>query len=259
MMRVKPIKGIGEVISTVIIAATVIAISLAIFTIALQSTYFSMRASNYGYVKSLFLSIANNIPQIIQGNSFVSNIPSGQVGIGFKNITNKIEVDLLINGVWNNITIANYTMALTAGINLPAYTSSHLIFGINNFTVNDISFIPTVWEYYNNGWTRLNLNTTRIYVSVYKTITSTGTWIYNIKIYYVDLQVKFISQPSTLIVSPDGIEYSKIYTDPTNIIIRETTENGAVINQVDLTKYIGPPGTTTYVIVVVYKITVVLI
>jgi len=251
-------KAVGEVISTVIIAATVIAISLAIFTIAIQSSFYSITTSTYGYIKSVFLSIANNIPQILQGNSYIASIPSGQVGIGFRNVTDKIEVDLLINGVWNNVTIANYTMALTAGVNLPAYTSSHLIFGVNNFTVNDLSFVPTVWEHYKNGWTYLNLNTSRIYVSAYKTVSSTGTPVYNIKITYVDLKVVFVTQPSSIMVIPGGTVYSKIFVNPSRIIVREISSNGVVLRKADLSGLLGSIYSTNYVMIVVYRISVVL-
>lgn len=214
-------RGISETISTVIISSVIIMVSIMIFYIATYSLTTTMQVSEYGYMKSSMINIASSIPEIIKGTSTLISVPKGSVGVGYS-IQNNIvyEVDILTSSGWKNITVDDSPSAIVIRSYNVVVTSNRIIYGINNLTVNDIAFIPTIWEYYKDGASIINFNTSRFYIHIYKVTNGTYTEIY-IRIYYLQLRPKYISSPRTIMFVPGG----KVLEDQINniegLVIRE--------------------------------------
>ncbi len=89
-------RALSEAISTLIIAAAIIASSLLVFYMSLALINNQMALSEYGYIKSIFIEIANNYHLILQGNSYISTKPHRFVGIGY-NISDNIDMIIKYN------------------------------------------------------------------------------------------------------------------------------------------------------------------
>ena len=214
-------KAISETISTVIISSVIIMVSITIFYMAISSLTTTMQASEYGYMKSSLINIASNIHEIIKGTSMSISIPQGRIGVGYRIHNNIVyEVDILTATGWYNITIDNESSALEVTSFNVISTTSKLVFGINNLTVNDIAFIPSIWEYYKDGATILNFNTSRFYVNTYVVTNGVTSEMY-IRIYYLQLRPKYMSGPRTIMFIPGGRIIEKQVNGVEDLIIRE--------------------------------------
>ncbi|GEM_PF-3487951 len=132
-------KAVSEVISTVILAATVIMISLIVFYYAMLSFQTSSLATQFGYTKSVLLVLASNINYILAGNQYYANIPTKSVGVGY-----------------------NHTSTYTLSIGIPAYNITIKIYNPLNRPLENYQVL--VWLNSTNfhGWKYLNMtgNTT---------------------------------------------------------------------------------------------------
>ncbi len=145
-------RGVSEVITTVILAATIIMISLVIFYYAMYAFQTSSLATQFGYTKSVLLDLASNLNYVISGNQYYANIPSKTVGVGYNESTTY------------TISIGVPAYNITITINNPLSTP------LNNYQV-------MVWLNQTNfaGWNYLNMtgNTTDfIFVDPYYHILS---------------------------------------------------------------------------------------
>ncbi len=163
-------KGLSEALSTLIIASSIIAVSLLIFYMSMALINDQMAMSEYGYIKSMFVEIANNYHLILQGNNYVSAKPHRYVGVGY-HINNTVEMIIKYNS-----TIPEYVKYLNILIEQAdpsgtAYAGSHYyvvhiyMYLVNgevleihwkledNYGVTDPA--PTIIEYiyYSNGST----------------------------------------------------------------------------------------------------------
>ncbi len=100
-------KAISEAISTVIIAATVVMISITIFYYALYNLSETEAEIEYGYTKSVIINIASNFPLFMRGNTYVANTPSHVVGIGYRELPYDVylNITLPIQGATVNYVI----------------------------------------------------------------------------------------------------------------------------------------------------------
>ncbi len=118
-------RAVSEVLSTIIIAGTIIAVSLTVFYYSMLILNNSVVSTEFGHAKSLLVNIADNTNMFLQGNSYVATFPGKYVGIGYKthrktfyiNITMPLQgntvdyVDLIIkqgNSAETNYTGPNY-------------------------------------------------------------------------------------------------------------------------------------------------------
>lgn len=214
-------RAISETISTVIITSVITLVSITIFYIAIISLSTSMHASEYGYMKSSLVNIASSIPEIAKGTSISISVPRGSVGVGYRVENNIVyEVDILTASGWRNITVDNETSAIEIRTTNIAVSTNRLIFGVNNLTVNDLAYIPTIWEYYDDGASVLNFNTSRFYLHTYIVTNGTLMQAY-ISVYYVQLRPKYVSGPRTLMFIPGGRIIDVQYSEVLDLVIRE--------------------------------------
>ncbi|ADI32082.1 hypothetical protein [Staphylothermus hellenicus] len=214
-------KGISEAISTVIISSVIIMVSIMIFYIAINSLTTSMQVSEYGYMKSSMINIAASVPEIIKGTSISISVPKGTVGVGYNVRENIVyEVDVLTSSGWKNIIVDDSPSAIEIRSSNVVVTSNKIIYGVNNLTVNDIAFIPTIWEYYQEGASTINFNTSRFYIHIYNVTDGTHTEIY-IRIYYLQLRPRYVSGPRTIMFVPGGKALEKQINNIEGLVIRE--------------------------------------
>ncbi len=89
-------RAISEVLSTIIIAGTIIAVSLTIFYYSMLILGDSVTSTEYGYSKSLIINLASNTNLFLQGNSYVATFPSRYVGIGYKTTHHSFYINLTL-------------------------------------------------------------------------------------------------------------------------------------------------------------------
>jgi len=76
-------------VSSVIIFATVLTVSLIAFFATMNVLGLSSVNAEYGYMKSNLVNLANNIPDILDGGTYSLSVPSRNVGIGYLYLTDK--------------------------------------------------------------------------------------------------------------------------------------------------------------------------
>ncbi len=122
-------RAISETLSTLIIASTVIVVSLLIFYMSITLINDQMATSEYGYIKSMFVEIANNYHLILQGNNYVSAKPHRHVGVGYKLYTGRWYI------IKYNTTIPEYIDHIVVKISLEDPTGTAYS-GPNYYVVN---------------------------------------------------------------------------------------------------------------------------
>jgi hypothetical protein len=186
------LRSVSEAISTLIIAGTVIIVSITVFYYALANLQQATLASEYGYVRSVFLGLADSFPDLIAGGTYGARLPSRMVGVGYINDTDTRLQIIVLN---NTEILVNYTdtpLELQARAYAALYVGYHVIYGRDYVVVNDTGLIPLVREYYKNGATHLVLDTNRFYVKIYEYEVG-GEHYYLINIIYVKLNIKLLS------------------------------------------------------------------
>lgn len=214
-------KLISELVSSVIIFATVLTVSLIAFFATMNMLGLSSVNAEYSYMKSNLVNLANNMPDLLDGGTYSLSVPSRNVGIGYLNLTNK-KLQLIVAG---NIYIDEYPVAIYIRPGTPTATTNNTVFGRDDYVVDNPLFIAKVDEVYVNGETRVILDTARIVVSQYKIVANNF-----IKYIYYVTYVRFLptvassSVSRVLVVSIDSriekvITVNQTYINTGNPII----------------------------------------
>jgi len=225
------LKLISELVSSVIIFATVLTVSLIAFFATMNVLGLSSVNAEYGYMKSNLVNLANNIPDILDGGTYSLSVPSRNVGIGYLYLTDK-RLQLIVAG---NTTIDEYPVAIYIRPGTPTATSNNTVFGVNAYVVDNPLFIAKVDEVYVNGETRVILDTARIAVSQYKVATKDFTkYIYYITYVRFRPTVASSSVSRVLVVSIDSRVENVITVNPSssNNPIIEFKVNGNTVYSV---------------------------
>lgn len=207
-------KSVSELLVIMILFMIVVLISLSIFFFSTFSVDATTASVEYGYVKSLFREIAFSIPEILNGQTIYTRYPSSLVSLGFKKIPVNLAIQLELG---NNtlITAFNKTefYALTGGIrrNVLEDVRGSIVYGVNQSVVSEIERLALVREYYYNGWTMIELDTARVYYSIYKT----GASNYYLEIIITDFGGYYnINDPPTVIGTGSiRLRYESYYAD----------------------------------------------
>ncbi len=219
-------KAISEIISTIIIMGTIIAISLTIFYYSMYILSDSIVSTEFGYDKSIILNIASNTNLFLQGNSYVATIPGQYVGIGYVYHKNSIYINLTINNLYEEtINIDTNISSLILSAPKAFVTEYKIVYGLNNnntcpFIVDNIKYLPCVKEYFSNGKSYVELDYMRIYKTVYLVGAGTPNERYLVRLIYIDLvPILLSSSPRRIIVTPSGEIYSQTFNDVTDLQI----------------------------------------
>ncbi len=89
-------KAISEVLSTIIIAGTIIAVSLTVFYYSMLILGDTVTSTEFGYSKSLLINIASSTNLFLQGNSYVATLPSRYVGIGYRSTNHFLYINFTL-------------------------------------------------------------------------------------------------------------------------------------------------------------------
>ncbi len=223
-------KGVGEVISTIIIMSAILVSSILIFYTSLYIMSHSINAAEYGYMKSSLINIAVNTPLIIEGNTFIITVPKGSVGVGYFVNDRIYEVDVLTDSGWERITVDDKPTSIQV-TSYKIVVPSKIVYGSSNFTVNDISYLPIVAEYYDNGASIINYNLTRFFINSYLVQSENGTEVY-IRAVYVQLRVSYISGPHKVVFMPASKVLEKEFRNVQNIVFKEIdSRSGTVLRE----------------------------
>jgi len=225
--------GESEIVSAIVIFAIAISVSITIFMVTMSSLQYSSLSAEYGYMKSNLVSLANSIPDLLDGGTFSLSVPSQYVGIGYLKLTDK-RIQLIVA---NNTVIDEYPVAIYIRPGSPTATTNNTVFGRDDYIVNNPLFVAKVDEVYVNGETRVILDTARIFVTQYK-ITTSNFIKYIYYITYVRLQPTVYSSAVSrvLVVGIDSkvekvITVDQTYISTNNPII-EYKVNGNTIYKV---------------------------
>ncbi|QOR94130.1 hypothetical protein IMZ38_05705 [Thermosphaera chiliense] len=237
-------KSVSEPLVIMILFMTVVLISLSIFFFSTFSVDATTASVEYGYVKSLFREIAFSIPEILNGQTVYTRHPSSLVALGFKKIPVNLTIRLELS---NNSLIQAFNKtefyALTGGIrrNVLEDVRGSIVYGKNQTVVNEIEQLALVREYYYNGWTMIELDTARIYYSMYKI----GPSNYYLEILIADFGGFYnISEPPTVMGTGSiRLKYEPYYASVSEF---SSVQNlTLILNQTVITlKDILPPNHT---------------
>lgn len=246
-------KLISELVSSVIIFATVLTVSLIAFFATMNVLGLSSVNAEYGYMKSNLVNLANNIPDILDGGTYSLSVPSRNVGIGYLNLTDK-RLQLIVAG---NTTIDEYPVAIYIRPGTPTATSNNTVFGVNAYVVDNPLFIAKVDEVYVNGETRVILDTARIAVSQYKVATKDFTkYIYYITYVRFRPTVASSSVSRVLVVGIDSRVENVITVNPSssNNPIIEFRVNGNPVYSVTKDKVTGANSVDVVLRIITLKV-----
>lgn len=236
-------KAQGDIISTIIMASTIIVISIVILYYALSTLDIGLAATEYGYVKSTFVNIANNFHLILQGNSYAATLPSRVVGVGYHSYSD-VEVALQVNtGAWEYTVVDDQPTSIVAGVFRALVNPRvNIVYGSQgenpetcSFIVDNIRLVPCIREYYRNGESILEFDTMRYYVSVYL-INESGVEKYLIRIIYVKL-VPILEHGYTgnLMINPYRDIFNRTWTNVLDLeFVLMNTTSGTPIKIVDI-------------------------
>ncbi len=207
-------RALSEAISTIIIYSILVALALYMSVYVLHSATSGVSSTEYFYVRQLFLSSAQNIPEIVNplsGGTYTISYPGIRMGIGWMKygsitivVNNTIEYELPCTAIYSKIDTA-------------IITSKRIVYGINALIVNDTRLMPRVVEYYQEGSTYIRLDTCRILL--YKTrILRGNTSVYYIRVFFINITpiasfkgygkihtLRYYFQSTPLLVSYDNV------------------------------------------------------
>ena len=219
-------KAVSEVVSTLIVSGTIIVVSLIIFFYALYNVQSSINSAEFGYIRTVFYSIATNIPNIVEGGSFGANTPSRIVGIGYINLSDVTIHISIENETTTLLDYASTPKALEATAYAALITSNTTLYGCNCYIVNDTGLLSRIQALYYGGATHLRLDTARVYIRIYLFKEDSVTR-YVVNILYLELKPEIIStHPTRLVVYASKNIVSKTYSNISNIEITYTNTSG---------------------------------
>ncbi|ADV64603.1 hypothetical protein [Desulfurococcus mucosus] len=223
----KATRAVSEVVAAVILFTVAVAISLAVFFYTAFYTDYVKALTEYGHVKTVLWNIAD----VISTQGYMDNrvleyrYPHEVASIGYEFKRVNLTVNLtLSNG--STVTVSRGgCYVLKAAVARPVLTNMQptLLRGVNETLVNDTLLVPSLYEYYSNGWSILVLDACRIYYSV-KNIggsLSLELFFFNFTSVNNEYQPPLVTGQGYLVVSPVIRVISENYN------VTSVTVNGA--------------------------------
>ncbi|WP_440059712.1 hypothetical protein ACSU1N_00715 [Thermogladius sp. 4427co] len=184
-------RGVSEVISAVIIASAILAISLSGYLFVTYYNELSRASIEYGYIKSVFKSITQtSLGQVFR---LEYRYPYNYLSLGYSvsrtNIT--ISVSLEGGGV-RNLTISNL-VRLTAGVRKPIVNTPSIIYGDNTSLIQPTKTPFLIYEYYSNGWSRIVVDPSIIGYEIVNITSPQGT---RVEVYFTLVNFTGLNNPT---------------------------------------------------------------
>lgn len=195
------LKLISETVSTMIIFSIIIVVILLIFMLSFTLLNVTTQTAEYGYVKTIFINLANSLPDILEGGSYGAQLPSKTIGLGYMKLTNTVFSIKIVN---DEVFRENPVVIYAKSIN-PLVTVNRTIFGRNDLVVNETILLSKIDELYYNGSSYVRFDTIRAHVKIYLYRTGDVSR-YIVNILYVKIEpVVLTSTPTKLSVSQGGV------------------------------------------------------
>lgn len=156
-------KGISEVLTTVVMIAIVLTVGLTIAYFAITTISNAVATASYELSVNVFTALASNYDLIVNGGSYMVDFPERDVGLGYNLTGGRFEVIINLDG--RDIVVVNdsslYEIYIK-GPNAVGFRKS-ILYGNNSLIVNSPSFLPILVERYIYGKGQyIVLNTSRI-------------------------------------------------------------------------------------------------
>jgi len=180
-------KGISEVLTTVIMISIVLTVGLTIAYFAITTIGNAVATASYELSVNAFTTLTSNYDLIINGGSYMVEFPERDVGLGY-NLTGK-RLEVVVSVGTQNIVLVNDSSIYEVYIKGPNAVGAResILYGSGGLIVDSPSLLPILVEHYILGKGQyIILNTSRIsvFTSSYITDTTNVTILY---IVYSDL------------------------------------------------------------------------
>ncbi|MCI4462522.1 MAG: hypothetical protein JHC12_06205 [Thermogladius sp.] len=162
-------RGLSELVSTIIVFSVVLTISVSGFLYAMYYLDQNQAAVEYGFIKSVFRNIA--VTDIDHAIRLDYRYPYNYVAIGYK--LTSTNVTFVIGNT--TITFLN-TTCLTASVRRPLAQGFSMVYGVNKSIVESDTPYMLVYEYYESGATTLVLDPSPITFKVVYVNSTQGTY-----------------------------------------------------------------------------------
>jgi len=231
-------KGVSEVLTTVIMIAIVLTVGLTIAYFAITTIGNAVATASYELSVNAFTTLTSNYDLIINGGSYMVEFPERDIGLGY-NLTGK-RLEVVVNVNTQNIVLVNDSSIYEVYIKGPNAVGAResILYGRGGLIVDSPSLLPILVEHYIPGKGQyIVLNTSRIslFTSSYITDTTNVTILY---IVYSDLSPSVLGGASARrlklsLVGMASNESTRIITGPTTINITVTLYNNGQIIQTE--------------------------
>ena len=180
-------KGVSEVLTTVIMIAIVLTVGLTIAYFAITTISGAISMASYELSVSAYTTLISNYDLIVNGGTYMVDFPERDIGLGY-NLTGKRFKVVMYNGT-HYITLINDTTIYELFVKGPSTVGNResLLYGTGGLIVESPTYLPILVEHYIPGIGQyIIFNTTRIsvFTASYMSGTSNITIIY---ILYSDL------------------------------------------------------------------------
>ena len=221
-------KGVSEVLTTVIMIAIVLTVGLTIAYFAITTIGNAVAIASYELSVNAFTTLASNYDLIVNGGSYMVDFPERDIGLGYNLTGWRFEVIITIGT--ENITILNDSSIYEVYLKAPAAAGAResILYGSGELIVDTPSLLPVLVEHYILGKGQYVIfNTTRISVfkASYRQNNSMNTTI--LYIVYSDITPTVLGGASAkrlklALVGMDSNETTVQITEKTTITITAT-------------------------------------
>ncbi|MEL9909202.1 MAG: hypothetical protein QXP97_06060 [Desulfurococcus sp.] len=247
-------RAVSEIIAGVILFAVIITISLSAFFYIMAYIDQMKASTEYGYIKTLFTRLAYNIENFMNDMKLEYVYPHEVSAIGFT--YSNVNISLLITDSTGSKSIklmdGCYELVGATRRSLIPTSEPRIITGLNTSLVDDIYKIPLVYEYYNNGETRIAFNLCRVFY-IFRLENASGQFIdtqltlilFNItSIDNIALPPKVTGQGYLFISRSQNDDITSIFSNVTSVIIEIDKD------KLDLLKQVGAQNITSLKILI---------
>ena len=208
-------KGVSEVLTTVIMIAIVLTVGLTIAYFAITTISGAISMASYELSVSAYTTLISNYDLIVNGGTYMVDFPERDIGLGY-NLTGKRFKVVMYNGT-HYITLINDTTIYELFVKGPSTVGNResLLYGTGGLIVESPTYLPILVEHYIPGIGQyIIFNTTRIsvFTASYMSGTSNITIIY---ILYSDLSPTVYGGATTkrLMLALTSMESNEITTE----------------------------------------------
>lgn len=221
-------KGVSELVSLVIIAAGIVAVSVTIFLYAYWNTQQANIVSEYSYTRSLLQFIQTSIEDILRGGVFERRYPGQNALFGSRAMSCVLTISLdFSNGTSENPPVKIENRVLRIGTRFPVVSSPRPMNMDRYRVIYDPKYFFEVYEYYENGWSYADLIPSGILVKRYVVNTTKGA-INKTEIGLILLNTTHYG--SAYIRARVEFDKNEVYTGVSHIVIADSC-SGVVLEE----------------------------